>query len=105
MARALTPSSRDLVERMGQRATVMWRAAASAYLERDRTMAERLRRWDDDLDDLHVTLTVELATTALPVANTMASGRVSTATPASAAIRSRQWEVPVRALRFSQTSV
>jgi phosphate transport system protein len=77
LARALTPSSRDLVERMGQRATVMWRAAASAYLERDRTMAERLRRWDDALDDLHVTLTVELATTALPVATAIEMGLVA----------------------------
>jgi phosphate transport system protein len=77
LARALTPSSRDLVERMGQRAAVMWRAAASAYLERDRTMAERLRRWDDELDDLHVTLTVELATTALPVATAIEMGLVA----------------------------
>jgi phosphate transport system protein len=77
LARALTPSSRDLVERMGQRATVMWRAAAKAYLARDRTMAERLRRWDDELDDLHVTLTVELATTALPVATAIEMGLVA----------------------------
>ena len=62
---------------MGQRATVMWRAAGSAYLERDRTMAERLRRWDDELDDLHVTLTVELATTPLPVATAIEMGLVA----------------------------
>ena len=74
LARALTPASRGLVERMGQRATVMWRAAASAYLQRDRTMAERLRRWDDDL---HVTLTVELATTTLPVATAIEMGLVA----------------------------
>ena len=77
LARALTPASRELVERMGQRATVMWRAAGSAYLERDRTMAERLRRWDDELDDLHVTLTVELATTPLPVATAIEMGLVA----------------------------
>ena len=50
-ARQKMRAARELVERMGQRATVMWRAAGSAYLERDRTMAERLRRWDDELDD------------------------------------------------------
>ena len=77
LARSLTPTSRDLVERMGHRATMMWRAASSAYLQRDRTMAERLRRWDDELDDLHVTLTVELATTALPVATAIEMGLVA----------------------------
>jgi phosphate transport system protein len=77
LARSLTPTSRDLVERMGQRAAVMWRAASSAYLQRDRTMAERLRRWDDELDDLHVTLTVELTTTDLPVATAIEMGLVA----------------------------
>jgi phosphate transport system protein len=77
LARALTPASRKMVERMGHRATIMWRAAASAYLQCDRTMAERLRRWDDELDDLHVTLTVELATTALPVATAIEMGLVA----------------------------
>ncbi|HEY1635598.1 MAG TPA: PhoU domain-containing protein [Acidimicrobiales bacterium] len=77
LARSLTPTSRELVERMGQRAAVMWRAACSAYLQRDRTMAERLRRWDDELDDLHVTLTVELATTDLPVATAIEMGLVA----------------------------
>jgi phosphate transport system protein len=77
LARALTPASRELVERMGQRATVMWRAAGSAYLERDHTVAEGLRRLDDELDDLHVTLTVELATTALSVATAIEMGLVA----------------------------
>jgi phosphate transport system protein len=77
LARALTPPSRDLVERMGNRATVMWKAAAAGYLRRDEGLAERLRRWDDELDDLHVTLTVELATTALPVATAIEMGLVA----------------------------
>jgi phosphate transport system protein len=62
---------------MGQRATVMWRAAGSAYLERDRNVAESLRRLDDEIDDLHVTLTVELATTALSVATAIEMGLVA----------------------------
>ena len=77
LARSLTPASRQLVERMGQRATMMWRAATAAYRQRDRTMAERLRRLDDELDDLHVTLTVELATTELPVATAIEMGLVA----------------------------
>jgi phosphate transport system protein len=77
LARSLTPTSRELVDRMGQRAAAMWRAAASAYLQGDRSMAERLRRWDDELDDLHVTLTVELATTELPVATAIEMGLVA----------------------------
>jgi phosphate transport system protein len=77
LARSLTPPARALVERMGTLAQEMWRAAASGYLERDRTAAQRLRRWDDELDDLHVRLTSELATTELPVATAIEMGLVA----------------------------
>ena len=48
----------------------MWRAAAIAYEDRDGTAADALRERDDELDDLHVQLSVELAAsgTSVPVA-------------------------------------
>jgi phosphate transport system protein len=39
----------------------MWRQAADAYADRDWTAVERLRLLDDELDDLHVSLSAELA--------------------------------------------
>jgi phosphate transport system protein len=77
LARSLTPSCRELVSSMGRLASEMWRAAASGYLERDPTTATRLRQWDDELDDLHVTLTDALAQTNLPVAMAMEMGLVA----------------------------
>ncbi|MHB8669840.1 MAG: phosphate signaling complex protein PhoU [Acidimicrobiales bacterium] len=74
LANELTPRIRGLVEQMGRVAVEMWRAAAEAYRERQRDAADGLREQDDDLDDLHVSLTAELASGALtvPVAIEMA---------------------------------
>ena len=77
LARVLTPDCRHLVASMGRLASEMWRAAASGYLERDPTTAGRLRQWDDELDDLHVTLTSALAATELPVASAIEIGLVA----------------------------
>jgi phosphate transport system protein len=48
----------------------MWRAAADAYVDGDPGAGERLRERDDELDELHVSLTAEIASgvIALPVA-------------------------------------
>ena len=77
LARALTPDCRQLVDAMGRLASEMWRAAASGYLEGDPTTAERLRQWDDELDDLHVTFTTALSATQLPVAAAIEMGLVA----------------------------
>lgn len=77
LARSLTPDCRELVFSMGRLASEMWRAAASGYLERDPTTAGRLRQWDDELDDLHVTFTSALAQTELPVAAAIEIGLVA----------------------------
>jgi phosphate transport system protein len=61
MSRQLTPNARGLVAEMGRVGVDMWRAAADAYAERDPLAAERLRLLDDQLDDLHVRLSAELA--------------------------------------------
>jgi phosphate transport system protein len=70
MSMSLTPRARGLVAEMGRVGVEMWLDAADAYAERDTLAAERLRHLDDQLDDLHVTLCVELAdsVTSAPVA-------------------------------------
>jgi phosphate transport system protein len=70
----LTPRVRGLVEEMGRVGTEMWHVAADAYAERSATAASHLRERDDELDELHVSLTAELVSGALslPVALEMA---------------------------------
>ena len=77
LASEISPRCRGLIEQMGQIATDMWQAAATAYGEADPAAADRLRIRDDDLDDLHVTLTDELATVALPTSVAIEMGLVA----------------------------
>ena len=66
----LTPRLRGLIEEMGRVGVELWRASCGAYTSRDGTAEPRLRERDDELDDLHVSLTAELASgsLSLPVA-------------------------------------
>jgi phosphate transport system protein len=70
LARWLTPRALTLVAQMGALGTEMWDLAAAAYAHRDPTAADVLRARDDEIDDLHVTLTAELAAggISIPVA-------------------------------------
>lgn len=77
LARSLDSGSRDLIEQMGRLAWRLWQLAARAYLDRDPTAAEQLRLLDDELDDLHVTLTSVLASKPLPVATAIEVGLVA----------------------------
>jgi phosphate transport system protein len=65
----LSPRARGLVEQMGEVASEMWRATADAYADRV-PVADEVEELDDELDELHVTLTAEIASgsMALPVA-------------------------------------
>jgi phosphate transport system protein len=73
-ARGLGPEmsarSRGLVERMGEVAATIWRSTGDAFAERSPAGARFVDDLDDELDDLHVTLTAELVagTMSLPVA-------------------------------------
>jgi phosphate transport system protein len=69
----LSPRARGLVQRMGDIAGEMWSRSASAWYERDMTVAGALDERDDDLDSLHLALKAELAsgTVSLPVAMEM----------------------------------
>jgi phosphate transport system protein len=70
LAAEISPLARALIGQMGRIGVEMWRAAAVAYEDRDGTAADALRQRDDELDDLHVQLSVELAAsgTSVPVA-------------------------------------
>jgi phosphate transport system protein len=70
----LTPRATGLVERMGDLASQMWRTAADAWYQRDRAAVDTLAEQDDDMDELHSSLTAELAAgqMAVPVAMEMA---------------------------------
>jgi phosphate transport system protein len=65
----LSPRTRGLVERMGNLASDMWRAAADSWYQRDRSAAFALAERDDEMDELHGSLLAELAAgqMALPV--------------------------------------
>jgi phosphate transport system protein len=67
----LTPRAEGLIERMGELAAEMWRRAADAWYQRDRTAAEALSRRDQDLDELHASLIAELASGQMAVAVAM----------------------------------
>jgi phosphate transport system protein len=66
----LSPRARGLVERMGEVASAMWRHTADAYAEQQLGAGDEIEALDDELDELHVTLTAEIASgsMSLPVA-------------------------------------
>jgi phosphate transport system protein len=74
LAEQLTPRARGLVSEMGRVAGELWRLSADAFVERDDDLALSLNDRDEALDDLHVSLTVELASGRLdlPIALDMA---------------------------------
>jgi phosphate transport system protein len=65
----LSPRTHGLVERMGELASSMWRQAADSWYQRDHSVAAMLDEKDDEMDELHISLTAELAggQMALPV--------------------------------------
>jgi phosphate transport system protein len=66
----LSPRARGLVEQMGEVACDMWRATADAYADRTPDVADHVESLDDEVDELHVMLTAEIASgsMSLPVA-------------------------------------
>jgi phosphate transport system protein len=63
----LTPRSRVIVERMSELASAMWRQAADAWYQRDKTVASLLSERDEEMDELHSSLTAELASGQISV--------------------------------------
>jgi phosphate transport system protein len=70
----LTTRTKGLVARMGDLASEMWRKAADSWYQRDRAAAEALAERDEDMDELHSSITAELASgqMAVPIAMEMA---------------------------------
>ena len=77
LARNLTPACRGLVQHMGEIATEMWQLTGSAFDARDPGVAVQLRLRDDELDDLHVRLTAELANAPISIAAAIEMGLVA----------------------------
>jgi phosphate transport system protein len=67
----LSPRCRMLVERLGDLAASMWRGAADAWYQRDRSAADTVAGRDEELDELHAALIAELASGAMTVPVTM----------------------------------
>jgi phosphate transport system protein len=67
LAGGLTGRARGLLHAMGASAEAMWRNAMDAFTDVDPASLDDLRELEENLDDLHVELTVELCQRALPV--------------------------------------
>ncbi len=66
----MSPRSRGLIERMGEVAATIWREATDAIVDGNVGAVATIEDIDDELDDLHVSLTAELVSgsMAVPVA-------------------------------------
>jgi phosphate transport system protein len=67
----LSPRARGLVGRMGDLASGMWRHAADAWYQRDRSAAQVLAERDEEMDELYASLIAELASGQMSVPVTM----------------------------------
>lgn len=63
----LSHRARGLVEQMGEVACEMWRATADAYVDRSSQAVESIESLDDEVDELHVALTAEIASGSMPL--------------------------------------
>jgi len=63
----MTQRSRGLVERMGEVASEIWREATDVIVDGKLEAAGAIEDVDDELDDLHVSLTAELTSGSMPV--------------------------------------
>jgi len=74
LGEGLTPRGRVLVERMGELSSAMWQTATDAWYQRDRNAVFALGERDEEMDELHSSLTAELASgqMGVPVAMEMA---------------------------------
>jgi phosphate transport system protein len=73
----LSPRCRGLIERMENLVSGMWRQAADAWYQRDRTAALALSIRDDEMDELNASLLAELASGRIAIPVTMEMTLVS----------------------------
>jgi phosphate transport system protein len=67
----LSPRSRELVERMGDLASDMWRRTADSWYERDHSAAAVLSGCENEMDELHASLIAELSSGRMALAVTI----------------------------------
>jgi phosphate transport system protein len=67
LGQEMNARSRGLVERMGEVAAAMWRHTAEVIEDPSGSAAAAVEDLDDELDDLHVTLTAELVSGSSPL--------------------------------------
>ena len=67
LGQEMSPRARGLIERMGEVATTIWRAATDAVGAPTQASLDGVEELDDELDDLHVSLTGELVSGSMPV--------------------------------------
>jgi phosphate transport system protein len=67
----LSPRSRELVERMGNLASDMWRRTADSWYQRDHSAAAVLAECDNEMDELHASLIAELSSGRMTLAVTI----------------------------------
>jgi phosphate transport system protein len=67
LGQEMSPRARGLIERMGEVATTIWRAATDEDASPTPTGHSAIEELDDELDDLHVSLTGELVSGSMPL--------------------------------------
>jgi phosphate transport system protein len=67
----LSPRSRELVERMGNLASDIWRRTADSWYQRDHSAAAVLAERDNEMDELHASLIAELSSGRMELAVTI----------------------------------
>ena len=67
----LSPRSRELVERMGNLASDMWRRTADSWYQRDHSAAVVLADRDNEMGELHASLIAELSSGRMALAVTI----------------------------------
>ena len=67
----LSPAGQDVIARMGELATGMWRQAADCWYQRDGSAVGQLTEQDKEMDDLHARLYAELAAGGMSAPATM----------------------------------
>ena len=63
----MSPRSRGLIERMGEVASTIWREATDVIIDGKSEAVGAMEEIDDELDDLHVSLTAELTSGSMSV--------------------------------------
>src|SRR5271170_2255204 len=64
----LSPRSRELVERMGNLASDMWRRTADSWHQRDHSAAAVLAECHNEMDELHASLIAEVSSGRMALA-------------------------------------